>query len=311
MAASIAPHLFELCCSPITYPTRVLYTIFRRITPDRTRTQNAPITVVCLGNTRGHRPDVPHGHIVLHTGSLTKNGTREELQAQIDWLDSLPHQRKFVVPDIHDHALATDTTSRKRRRTPSRASSEPDLDTIDEVPSQENSDSEDEQQAGPQSDHDLDKQDRKEQATEASPKNPDTQQNDANDTSDADGNHKNTAGRNESNSSKLNVRRKGQSEGSTAAGEDSKAGGTANDSSKTPADRETGSKNKRMDSATGDKITTPKGILKKKPKRRFVRSRGKPPAPFNAEDPAFGNKCPYDPYAEAGLHICKLHTDVD
>jgi hypothetical protein len=37
---------------------------------------------------------------------LTRTGTREEIQAQIDWLHSLPHRKKFVIAGPNDHSLA-------------------------------------------------------------------------------------------------------------------------------------------------------------------------------------------------------------
>ncbi|SPO02307.1 uncharacterized protein DNG_04980 [Cephalotrichum gorgonifer] len=50
-------------------------------------------------------PAVPDGDLLLHAGDLTNTGSFEELQAQIDWLKSLPHEHKVVIAGNHDLLL--------------------------------------------------------------------------------------------------------------------------------------------------------------------------------------------------------------
>ncbi|KAF2021800.1 Metallo-dependent phosphatase [Aaosphaeria arxii CBS 175.79] len=65
-----------------------------------------PITIVNISDTHNYQPpDVPHGEILIHAGDLTQNGTYEEVQTTIDWLQTLPHPHKIVVAGNHDTFL--------------------------------------------------------------------------------------------------------------------------------------------------------------------------------------------------------------
>lgn len=66
---------------------------------------NHPIRIVCISDTHNMQPRVPVGDILLHAGDLTDKGTFEELQAQLHWLNSLPHTRKIVIAGNHDRLL--------------------------------------------------------------------------------------------------------------------------------------------------------------------------------------------------------------
>ena len=71
-----------------------------------------PIRIVCLSDTHCLKAaHVPHGELLIHAGDLTNAGTPREIQSQIDWLDSLPHQQKVVIAGNHDTYL--DPRSRK------------------------------------------------------------------------------------------------------------------------------------------------------------------------------------------------------
>ncbi|PGH01227.1 hypothetical protein AJ79_07999 [Helicocarpus griseus UAMH5409] len=63
------------------------------------------IKVVCISDTHNSTPEVPDGDLLIHAGDLTKDGTYTELQAQLDWLTSLPHPHKVVVGGNHDLVL--------------------------------------------------------------------------------------------------------------------------------------------------------------------------------------------------------------
>jgi calcineurin-like phosphoesterase family protein len=64
------------------------------------------IRVVCISDTHTHIPDhVPAGDILIHAGDLTDAGSVAEIQAQIDWLASLPHREIIVIAGNHDTFL--------------------------------------------------------------------------------------------------------------------------------------------------------------------------------------------------------------
>ncbi|KAK0262685.1 hypothetical protein B0A54_10493 [Friedmanniomyces endolithicus] len=65
-----------------------------------------PIRIVCISDTHCLTSvHIPDGDLLIHAGDLTNAGTPAELQAQIDWLDSLPHQHKVAVAGNHDTFL--------------------------------------------------------------------------------------------------------------------------------------------------------------------------------------------------------------
>lgn len=64
-----------------------------------------PIRLVCISDTHGWTPDVPDGDILIHAGDMSARGHRLEIQAQLDWLASLPHKHKVVVAGNHDLEL--------------------------------------------------------------------------------------------------------------------------------------------------------------------------------------------------------------
>lgn len=49
--------------------------------------------------------------MLIHAGDLTNAGTAQEIQAQLDWLASLPHREKIVIAGNHDSYF--DLKSRK------------------------------------------------------------------------------------------------------------------------------------------------------------------------------------------------------
>ncbi|KAI9760150.1 MAG: hypothetical protein M4579_001870 [Chaenotheca gracillima] len=69
--------------------------------------QRPPLRIVCLSDTHSKIPKqpIPDGDILIHAGDLAGTGTAAEIQAQIDWLNSLPHAEKIVVGGNHDSFL--------------------------------------------------------------------------------------------------------------------------------------------------------------------------------------------------------------
>ena len=64
------------------------------------------ITLVCISDTHNSTPSViPDGDVLLHAGDLTNKGTFAELQAQLDWINTLPHPHKVVIGGNHDRLL--------------------------------------------------------------------------------------------------------------------------------------------------------------------------------------------------------------
>ncbi|KAK8128207.1 hypothetical protein PG984_009315 [Apiospora sp. TS-2023a] len=77
--------------------------LWLRGSPMKPPRNRPPIKVVCLSDTHGMIvPNVPPGDLLIHAGDLTQGGTALELQAQIDWLDSLPHRHKVMIGGNHD-----------------------------------------------------------------------------------------------------------------------------------------------------------------------------------------------------------------
>jgi len=69
------------------------------------------LRIVCISDTHTNTFPIPDGDVLIHAGDLTNKGTVAELQAQIDWLSSLPHQYKIAIAGNHDTYL--DARSRK------------------------------------------------------------------------------------------------------------------------------------------------------------------------------------------------------
>ncbi|KAI9700661.1 MAG: hypothetical protein M1836_002030 [Candelina mexicana] len=105
--------LDRLRASPLKYFMRIIYAIllWLRGSPYQNSPYRRPIRVVCISDTHNHTPNIPDGDLLIHAGDLTNAGTVEEIQAQIDWLSSLPHQEKVVIAGNHDSYF--DPLSRK------------------------------------------------------------------------------------------------------------------------------------------------------------------------------------------------------
>lgn len=62
-----------------------------------------PIRIVCLSDTHTVKAShVPDGDLLIHAGDLTDLGNPTELQAHINWLNSLPHEHKIAIAGNHD-----------------------------------------------------------------------------------------------------------------------------------------------------------------------------------------------------------------
>ncbi|KAK3995708.1 Metallo-dependent phosphatase [Cladorrhinum sp. PSN332] len=103
------PSLFQqFWTSPTLFLARKLsaWHSFRTILPFQSLPSQSPVSVVCLSDTHNNQPSsVPEGDILIHAGDLTNSGTFSELQAILDWLNSLPHPYKVVIAGNHDILL--------------------------------------------------------------------------------------------------------------------------------------------------------------------------------------------------------------
>lgn len=76
---------------------------------DATQTRSGPVSslikLVCIADTHNSQPELPHGDILLHAGDLSQYGTFDEIQAQLQWLNSHPHKHKIIIAGNHDLLL--------------------------------------------------------------------------------------------------------------------------------------------------------------------------------------------------------------
>lgn len=100
--------------SPIHFLLANIYALILllRGAPFRPPKDKAPIRIVCLSDTHDLiPPSIPDGDLLIHAGDLTNAGTADGIQAQIDWLATLPHRHKVLIAGNHDSWF--DVRSRK------------------------------------------------------------------------------------------------------------------------------------------------------------------------------------------------------
>jgi len=98
------PILYQIIASPHHFLADITFKLILsfRSTPTPAL---PPITVVCVSDTHTHTYPIPPGDLLLHAGDMTNAGTLGDLQTQIDWLASLPHEHKVVIAGNHDTYL--------------------------------------------------------------------------------------------------------------------------------------------------------------------------------------------------------------
>lgn len=99
--------------SPLRALIGIIYAILLSIRgPPFKPPRNKPnIRVVCISDTHTNTLSIPNGDLLIHAGDMTNAGTVEEIQAQLDWMSSLPHREKIVIAGNHDSYF--DPKSRK------------------------------------------------------------------------------------------------------------------------------------------------------------------------------------------------------
>ncbi|KFZ01027.1 hypothetical protein V501_10276 [Pseudogymnoascus sp. VKM F-4519 (FW-2642)] len=80
-------------------------TLYRWRTPISLPQLVEPITIVCISDTHTTQPKLQHGDLLLHAGDLSQNGSFNEIQAQLDWLNAQPHKHKVIIGGNHDLLL--------------------------------------------------------------------------------------------------------------------------------------------------------------------------------------------------------------
>ncbi|OJD23953.1 hypothetical protein ACJ73_04693 [Blastomyces percursus] len=90
-----------------------------------------PIRVVRISDTRNSTLEVPNGDLLVHADDLTQQGTFVQLQAQINWLASLPHRYKVVIAGNRALVLDPDFTRRFPYRLSPDHSKQSLLDSLD------------------------------------------------------------------------------------------------------------------------------------------------------------------------------------
>jgi predicted phosphohydrolase len=100
--ATFMTRLRNIILNNASYTAKLLY---RMIPPASLTPPRMPVTIVCVSDTHNKTPTVPDGDIFLHAGDLTRAGTFTELQAQLRWINTLPHQHKIVIAGNHDFLL--------------------------------------------------------------------------------------------------------------------------------------------------------------------------------------------------------------
>jgi predicted phosphodiesterase len=91
LSQSIARKLRSWTTVPLPFPT--------------TSNTNDMIYVICISDTHNAKPSLPDGDILLHAGDLSQYGLFDEIQAQLDWLNTQPHRHKVVIAGNHDLIL--------------------------------------------------------------------------------------------------------------------------------------------------------------------------------------------------------------
>ncbi|KAF1360839.1 Metallo-dependent phosphatase [Lizonia empirigonia] len=61
--------------------------------------------IVCISDTHNNTPKLPAGDILIHAGDLTNQGSYDELERTVAWLEKAPFEVKIVVAGNHELTL--------------------------------------------------------------------------------------------------------------------------------------------------------------------------------------------------------------
>lgn len=100
---------YQLVSSPLVLLTHTIHSIFLHLrgSPFPSAPVHSRIRLVCISDTHTQEPTsaIPSGDVLIHAGDMGNVGNAEEVQKQINWLNSLPHPHKLVVAGNHDTFL--------------------------------------------------------------------------------------------------------------------------------------------------------------------------------------------------------------
>jgi len=70
--------------------------------------------IVCVSDTHSLHDGVvvPDGDVLVHTGDLSRRGSREDVRSFDRWLGELPHAHKVVIAGNHDFCFERDPAAR-------------------------------------------------------------------------------------------------------------------------------------------------------------------------------------------------------
>ncbi|KAJ4993743.1 calcineurin-like phosphoesterase [Stagonosporopsis vannaccii] len=61
--------------------------------------------IVCISDTHNNTPKLPPGDVLIHAGDLTNQGSYDELERTVAWLEKAPSEVKIVVAGNHEITL--------------------------------------------------------------------------------------------------------------------------------------------------------------------------------------------------------------
>ncbi|KAL8694643.1 MAG: hypothetical protein Q9218_000738 [Villophora microphyllina] len=96
--------LFHLFSSPLRFFVQYIYhfLLFFRGPAFSKPDASTSVRLVCISDTHTKKATIPTGDVLIHAGDLANQGTAAEIQDQVDWLASLPHQHKILIAGNHD-----------------------------------------------------------------------------------------------------------------------------------------------------------------------------------------------------------------
>ncbi|KAI9848368.1 MAG: hypothetical protein M1830_007290, partial [Pleopsidium flavum] len=96
--------LYQILSSPLKFLIRHIHILLLLLRgPSYQPPRINRIRIVCLSDTHTHIPStVPPGDILIHAGDLSNAGSVAQIQAQLDWLNTLSHKEKVVIAGNHD-----------------------------------------------------------------------------------------------------------------------------------------------------------------------------------------------------------------
>ncbi len=106
---------YRILNSPLRFLVQTVYAFFLLLRGSIVHKppSTSAIRIICISDTHTHKSqNLPPGDVLIHAGDITNDGTLAEVQAQIDWLSSLPYDHKILICGNHDSFF--DPKSRRR-----------------------------------------------------------------------------------------------------------------------------------------------------------------------------------------------------